>query len=235
MRPGKKLEIDILTLFPAMFEGPLRESLIGRAQAKGLIRIGIHDLRDFTLDKHRKVDDKLFGGGAGMLLKAEPIYRAFKSLGAIKKGKHKPTVVYLSPQGRPFSQSLALKLAQKKHLILLCGHYEGIDERTDRWIDMEISIGDYVLTGGEIPALVLADAVSRVVPGVVKEWGSVQNDSFFNGVLDCAQYTRPADFLGMKVPEVLLSGNHKAIEAWRKKNSQERTLKKRSDLLNHKR
>ena len=229
--PNRKLKIEILTIFPAMFEGPFRESLIGKARARGLLEIAVHDLRDFSLDKHRKADDALFGGGPGMLLKLEPIHRAFKSLGALKTGRSKPTVVYLSPQGKPLSQNLARDLALRKHLILLCGHYEGIDERAMRWIDLEVSIGDFVLTGGEIPAMALADAVSRMVPGVVKEWGSVQNDSFFNGTLDCAQYTRPAVFLGMKVPEVLISGNHKAIAAWRRKDALERTQKKRSDLL----
>ncbi len=223
------LEIGILTLFPEMFEGPMNSSLLGKAQQKGLLKVKVHDLRKYSRDKHRKVDDKIFGGGSGMLLQVEPIHRALKALKCLK-GKNKPTVVYLSPQGRRLTQDIVRELAGKKKLIFLCGHYEGIDERAMTWVDEEISIGDYVLTGGEIPAMVLTDALARMVPGVVKEWGSVENDSFYNGRLDCSHYSRPAQFLGMKVPDVLLSGNHKAIEEWRKQDAEARTLKKRPDL-----
>ncbi len=229
--PRPSLKVDILTLFPGMFEGPFRESLLFKAQEKGLLKISIHDLRDYTEGRHRKADDKIFGGGSGMLLQVEPLWNALKALGAMKKGKNKPTVVYLSPQGRKLNQSVVRDLAPKKHLLLICGHYEGIDERVMRWVDEEISIGDYVLTGGEIPAMVLTDALARMIPGVVKEQSSVENDSFYQGLLDCSHYSRPAEFLGMKVPEVLLSGNHRAIEKWRKVDAMERTLKKRPDLI----
>lgn len=227
------LKIDILTLFPGMYSGPFDESLVGKAQANGLIQIKIHNLRDFTKEKNRKVDDKPFGGGPGMILQVEPIFNALKKLSApsSKKRGHKPTVIYFSPQGKTLNHELALRFSKQKHLVLLCGHYEGIDERAMQWVDEEISIGDYVLTGGELPSMVFVDAVSRLVPGVVKRWESVQNDSFFNSRLDSSQYSRPAKFLGMKVPEVLLSGNHKEIEIWKAKSSLQNTWMKRADLL----
>lgn len=231
MSPRKKIEIDVLTLFPGMFDGPLGESLLNKAQAKGLLKVRVINLRDFSKDKHRKADDKIFGGGAGMLLQVEPIWRALKKLGALGKAKSRPTVVYLSPQGERLTQKIVKDLARSKRMVLLCGRYEGIDERVMSWVDREISIGDYVLTGGEIPALVLVDALARMLPGVVKERESVENDSFYDGRLDCSHYSRPAEFRGMKVPEVLLSGNHKAIEEWRKKDALEKTAKKRPDLL----
>lgn len=225
------LKIEILSLFPGMFAGPFSESLIAKARQKNLVDIRIHDLRDFSQDKHRKVDDKPFGGGAGMLIKIEPIYNALKKLGRVlSRKKSKPWVVYLSPQGRKLDQAAALELVRKKHLILICGHYEGIDERAARWIDEEISIGDFVLTGGEIPAMALTDAVCRMVPGVVKERASIENDSFYSGRLDCSHYTRPVEFKGMKVPPVLLGGNHKEIEEWRRRSSEENTQAKRPDL-----
>ncbi len=224
------LKIDILTLFPNMFSGPFEESLLKKAQKAKRIDIQIHDLRKFSREKHHKVDDTLFGGGPGMLLKAEPLVEAIEYLS--KKEGEKPWVIYLSPQGKTLKQSKALELSQKKHLLLVCGHYEGIDERVMDWIDEEISIGDFVLTGGEFPAMVLVDAVCRLVPGVVKEWESIINDSFFSSKLDYAQYTRPADFKGKKVPEVLLSGNHKEIKNWRETNALNRTLKKRPELAN---
>ncbi|OGR87747.1 MAG: tRNA (guanosine(37)-N1)-methyltransferase TrmD [Elusimicrobia bacterium RIFCSPLOWO2_01_FULL_60_11] len=227
----KKLEIDVLTLFPGMFDGPLGESLLEKARTKGLLKIRVVDLRDFAKGRHRKADDKIFGGGPGMLLQVEPIWRALKKLGAFGKAKDRPTVIYLSPQGERLDQGIVKELARAKRLILLCGHYEGIDERAMRWVDREISIGDYVLTGGEIPAMVLTDALARMVPGVVKERESVEKDSFFDGKLDCSHYSRPAEFKGMKVPPVLLSGNHKAIEEWRKSEALEKTAKKRPDLL----
>lgn len=227
------LKIDVLTLFPKMFSGPLQESLIGKAQSKDLVKINIHDLRNFTKDKHRKVDDKPFGGGHGMVLQVEPIFNALKKLSAIsgKKNRKKPFVIYLSPQGKLLNHSRALQLSEQKHIILLCGHYEGVDERAMKWVDEEISIGDYVLTGGELPAMILIDAVCRLVPGVVKEWESIKSDSFFQSRLDYSQFTRPAKFMGMKVPPILLSGNHKEIQMWRKTNSLRNTFKKRPDLL----
>ncbi len=225
------LKIDILTLFPKMFEGPISESLIGKARNKGLIDICVRDLRSYSSEKHGKVDDKEFGGGPGMLIQVEPIYRAVKEIASAKRSKTKPCVVYLSPQGKKLNQKLALDLSKKKHLILLCGHYEGIDERAMEWVDEEISIGDYVLTGGEIPAMVLTDAVARLVPGVVKEWDSIENDSFFKNSLDYPHYTRPQKFLNYEVPSVLLSGNHKEIAKWRNESSQKRTLEKRPDLM----
>ncbi len=225
------LKIDILTLFPNMFSGPFQESLLKKAQEKELIDIQIHDLRQFSSDKHHKVDDKQFGGGPGMLLKVEPLVKAIESLSQLGEGEQKPWIIYLSPQGKTLKQNKALELSQKKHLILICGHYEGIDERAMDWINEEVSIGDFVLTGGEFPAMVLVDTVCRLVPGVVKEWESIVNDSFFSDKLDYSHYTRPAEFKGKKVPEVLLSGNHKEIENWRETDATTRTFNKRPELV----
>ncbi|MBN1823071.1 MAG: tRNA (guanosine(37)-N1)-methyltransferase TrmD [Endomicrobiales bacterium] len=228
------MKIDILTLFPGMFKGPLTESLIAKAREKGIISIMVHDIRSFTKDRHRTADDKPFGGGPGMVMKIEPVHGALKKLGCTGKKGKKPLVIYLSPQGKPFDQQKAKDLSKKKHIVLLCGHYEGIDERIMKWVDLELSIGDYVLTGGEIPAMAVVDAVSRMIPGVVKEAGSVENDSFYGGLLDCPHYTRPAVFEGMKVPEVLLSGHHKKIEEWKKAQVLARTSKRRPDLISRK-
>ncbi len=234
------MKIDILTIFPNMFEGPLTESLIGKARNKEILKINIIDIRSFSKDKHKKVDDKPFGGGVGMVMKPEPIYDAIKSAGVKKRNKEyknpysKPYVIYMSPQGRTLTGRTVKNLSKFKHLVILCGHYEGIDERVMDFVDDEISIGDYVLTGGEIPAMVLIDCIARMVPGVVKEEESVKNDSFYNGFLDYPHYTRPAVFKGLKVPEVLLSGDHKKIDEWRKKESYERTKKRRPDLINNK-
>lgn len=227
------LTIEILTLFPGMFEGPFGESMLGKARQKGFVDLRVHDLRRWAEGRHKQADDRQFGGGAGMLLKVEPIYRALKELcGDPDAVKGKPWVVYLSPQGKPLSTQVAKRLTARKHLIFLCGHYEGIDERALRWVDEEVSIGDYVVTGGELPAMVLTDALCRMVPGVVKEWESVENDSFYKpGLLDCSHYTRPALFMGMQVPETLVSGNHKAIEQWRRKSALQNTLEKRPELL----
>lgn len=220
-----------------MFVSPFSESLLARAVKKKIIEINIIDIRSFSKDKHKKVDDKPFGGGVGMVLKPEPIISAIKSLGIKKKNNFyknpysKPLVLYMSPQGKPLNTSIIKNLAKFKHLVILCGHYEGIDERIMNFIDEELSIGDYVLTGGEIPAMVLTDSVARMIPNVVKESDSVKNDSFFNGLLDYPHYTRPAVFKGLKVPEVLLSGNHEKIEKWRKAQSSERTKSRRPDLL----
>jgi tRNA (guanine37-N1)-methyltransferase len=225
-----------------MFTGPLTESLLKKAQEKKLLKINVHDIRSFTTDKHKAVDDRPFGGGPGMVFKPEPVYRALKSVGAAKsrklaewpKDKTKPFAIYLSPQGKTLNQDVAKRLSAYKHLVLLCGHYEGVDERVLGWVNQEISIGDYVLTGGELPALVLVDTVSRFVSGVVKEEESVQRDSFSDGLLDYPHYTRPNEFMGFKVPDVLLSGDHKKVEEWRKKIAMEKTLEKRPDLLKNK-
>lgn len=228
------MKIDILTLFPGMFQGPLTESLLKKAQEKGILEICLHDIRSFTEDKHHTADSRSFGGGPGMVMKAEPVYAALKSLGMARKrsGKKKSSlVVYMSPQGRPLDQEMVRELSDYSRLVLLCGHYEGIDERLMQWVDREVSIGDYVLTGGELPAMVLIDAVSRMQPGVVKETDSVEGDSFYNGLLDYPHYTRPAEFKKIKVPDVLLSGDHKKIARWRMEQSLARTLEKRPDLL----
>jgi tRNA (guanine37-N1)-methyltransferase len=226
------MKIDILTLFPEMFQGPFTESLLKKAQEKKILDITCHDIRSFTTDKHHIADDRSFGGGPGMVMKTEPIHRALKSLGAGgKRPKKSQRVIFLSPQGAPLDQAAVHRLAGYRRLILLCGHYEGVDERVMRWVDEEISIGDYVLTGGELPAMVLVDAVARLLPGVVKEAGSVERDSFYNGLLDYPHYTRPAEYAGEAVPAVLLSGNHAIIERWRKEEALKRTLAKRPDLL----
>ena len=232
------MKIDIITIFPGMFEGPLSESLIGKARDNGILRIGIHDLRSFAKDKHHIVDDRPFGGGPGMVIKPDLIYDALKSLKAIKKTRtglgsnvNKPFVIYMSPQGKTLNSEIAKKLARHSHLVLLCGHYEGIDERAADWIDEEISIGDYVLTGGELPAMVLVDCLARNLPGVVKEADSVKNDSFYNGLLDNPHYTRPAVFRKKGIPEVLLSGHHEKIAQWRREQSLLRTKQRRPELL----
>jgi tRNA (guanine37-N1)-methyltransferase len=221
-----------------MFTGPLTESLIQKAREKKLVEINILNIRSFSKDKHKIVDDRSFGGGPGMVLKPEPVYDAFAYLG-IRPKKHtpqwpakgKPLVIYLSPQGKKLDQDLLKKIAGYERLVMLCGHYEGIDERIMRLVDQEVSIGDYVLTGGELPAMVLTDAVLRLLPGVVKDAGSVERDSFYNGMLDYPHYTRPAVFRKMKAPAVLLSGDHAAVEKWRQAQSLLNTKKKRPDLL----
>ena len=219
------MKFDILTLFPEMFN-PLYESVIGRAVKNGIIDINITNIRDFSKDKHKKVDDTPYGGGAGMVIRPDVVYDAYTS---IKKDNAK--VIYLSPQGKVLDQKKVENLSKEKHIILLCGHYEGIDQRVlDKIVDEEISIGDYVLTGGEIPAMVLIDSVSRYVEGVLKE-DSIQEESFTNGLLEYPQYTRPEIFLGKRVPEVLLSGHHENIKEWRKNQSIINTYLKRPDLL----
>jgi len=225
------MRIDVITIFPEIFDGFINTSIIGRAQKKGYINLKIHNLRDYATNKHKTVDDKPFGGGPGMVLKPEPIYNAIKKF--LKK-KSEKEIIFLSPQGELFTQEMAKKLSSKKHLIFLCGRYEGVDERIMKFVDREISIGDYVLTGGEIPAMVVIDAVARLIPGVVKEKDSVICDSFFDGLLDYPHYTRPRIFRKMKVPEVLLSGNHSEIRKWRLKQSLKNTLLKRKDLLEKK-
>jgi tRNA (guanine37-N1)-methyltransferase len=222
-----------------MFVGPMSESLLGRAQNRGVIDIRIHNLRDWSEDKrHRKIDDRAFGGGPGMVIQAEPIDQALQAIsayGAKFFGKNgKPHVIYLSPQGPVLTQKKAGVLSKRPWIVLLCGHYEGIDERAMRLIDEEISIGDYVLTGGELPAMVLADTVARLVPGVVKEPGSLAEESFQEERLDYPQYTRPAVWKGRKVPDVLLSGDHAAIRKWRLEQADLATRRKRPDLIRSK-
>ncbi len=225
------MKIDILTLFPEMFEGPLTSSIIKRARDKGLLDINMTNIRDFAYDKHRVVDDYPFGGGAGMVMKPEPIFEAVEFVRR-KGGPSTPRVILLCPQGKVFNQEMAKNLVKETHLILICGHYEGIDERVrEKLVDEEISIGDFVLTGGEIPAMVLVDSLSRMIPGVLKEEESFLTDSFYDGLLEYPQYTRPREYEGMTVPEILLSGDHEKIRVWRRRMSLKRTLKRRPDLL----
>jgi tRNA (guanine37-N1)-methyltransferase len=223
------LRFDILSLFPAMIDGFLTESMIGRAISRGLIDVQTHNLRDWGQGKWQITDDRPFGGGAGMVLKPEPLFEAIDALKTPEA-----TVVYMSPDGEPLSTPLARELAAEKHLILVSGHYEGIDERVrEARIDREISIGDYVLTNGTLPAAVLVDAVSRQIPGVLGEEKSLTQDSFSSSFLGFPQYTRPVDYAGMRVPEVLLSGNHAAIAAWRRERQNEKTRLRRPDLLSN--
>ena len=217
------MKINILTLFPAMFVGFKSESIIKRAINSGALEINIIDIRDYTFDKHKTADDTPFGGGAGMVLKAEPIFKALENT----SGK----VIYTSPQGVRLHQNLSNELSTEEEITIIAGHYEGIDERViEEKVDLEISIGDFVLTGGELPAMVIADSVARLLPGVIKK-DSYEQDSFYNGLLDHPHYTRPAEFDGLKMPEMLLSGHHKNIELWRKKESLKRTYLRRPDLL----
>jgi tRNA (guanine37-N1)-methyltransferase len=221
------VKIDVLTLFPAMFAGPLDESIVKRARAAGLLDLKIHNLRDWTHDRHKTVDDRPFGGGPGMLLKVEPLFEAIEAL-----QRETTRVILLSPSGRKFDQSIARELAQSDDLLLVCGSYEGFDERVrEALADDELSIGDYVLTNGALPAMVLIDAVARLLPGVLGDDESSHDESFSQGLLEYPQYTRPAEFRGMKVPEVLLSGNHAGIEKWRRESAKLRTEKQRPDLL----
>jgi tRNA (guanine37-N1)-methyltransferase len=221
------MKIDVLTLFPAMFAGPLDESIVRRARETGLLDLKIHSLRDWTHDRHKTVDDRPFGGGPGMLLKVEPLFEAIESL-----QREKTKVILLSPSGRTFDQSIARELAQSEELLLVCGSYEGFDERVrEALADDELSIGDYVLTNGALPAMVVIDAVARLLPGVLGDDESSHDESFSHGLLEYPQYTRPAEFRGMKVPEVLLSGNHAEIEKWRRQQAKLRTEKQRPDLL----
>ncbi len=223
------MKFDVLTLFPETFELVMKESIIGRAQEKGLVEVNAIDIRDYTKDKHRKVDDYPFGGGNGMVMMCQPVFDAFRSVTAGLDTR--PRVIYMSPQGRVLTQKMAVELSKEEHLILLCGHYEGIDERIiEELVDEEISIGDYVLTGGELPAMVLIDCVSRLIPGVLSSEGSFSDESHFNGLLEYPQYTRPAEYEGRPVPEILLSGHHANIQKWRTEQSHERTRKKRPDL-----
>jgi tRNA (guanine37-N1)-methyltransferase len=221
------VRVDIFTIFPGIFESPLRESLLGKAIEAGLVDVRVHDLRVFTTDPHRQVDDEPYGGGPGMVLKAEPVFEAMESL---EEGPKR--VILLSPAGRRLDQSLVRELAQEPWLVLVSGRYEGVDERVVEGLSAEeISIGDYVLSGGEIPALVVLDAVSRIVPGVVGREESLRQESFEDGVLDHPHYTRPREFRGLAVPEVLLSGDHARISDWRRRAALEKTRRNRPDLL----
>jgi tRNA (guanine37-N1)-methyltransferase len=220
------MKIDVLTLFPEMFVGPLDYSMVKRARDAGILDFRVVNLRDYTHDRHKTVDDKPFGGGPGMLLKPEPIFEAVETL-----ANEKTRVVMLTPTGRKFSQEVARQLSQQEHLLFLCGAYEGFDERVRTIVHEELSIGDYVLTNGALPAMVIVDAVTRLLPGVLGDDQSSHDESFTNDLLEYPHYTRPADFRGMKVPEILLSGNHAEIEKWRREQAKERTKERRPDLF----
>jgi tRNA (guanine37-N1)-methyltransferase len=228
----RRLNFEVLTLFPGIFDGPLNESILKRGREKGLLNVTIRNIRDYTEDKHKTADDSPYGGGAGMVLKPGPIFSAVEAIHAEYSGEKLLTIL-LSPQGRLFDQKRAEELSEeKKRIILLCGHYEAIDERVvEALVDEELSIGDYVLTGGELAALVVIDAATRLLPGVLGDEESAYRDSFGDGLLDHPHYTRPAEFRGRKVPDVLLSGNHADIEKWRRRESLKATLMKRPDLL----
>ena len=222
------IEITILTLFPGMFHGPFEESIVKRAQKKGRVRIRIVDLRDYSQDRHRKVDDRLFGGGPGMLIGPQPLFSAIRAL----KGRKKVRVIYMSPQGRPLNARTARRLSREPRLWIVCGHYEGVDERARQALmDEELSIGDYVTTGGELPAMVVVDSIVRLIPGVLGDSESAERESFEEGLLEGPQYTRPAVYRGVRVPDVLTSGDHKRIRAWRKLKALERTKARRPDLI----
>ncbi len=224
------MKIDIVTIFPRMVDAGLAEGVIGRGRERGLLDIVVHDLRDYTSDRHRTVDDVAFGGGPGMVLKPEPLFAAVEAIGARRGGVD--AVLLMSPAGRPFTQSEAHRLAAREHIVVLCGRYEGVDERVREHVATdEVSIGDYVLSGGELPALVVVDAVARLVPGVVGDEQSVVADSFTRGLLDHPHYTRPAAFRGHPVPEVLLSGHHAEIRRWRRREALRRTAERRPELL----
>ncbi len=228
------MRIDIVTALPDIVRGPLEHSIIQRAQAAGLVSIFVHDVRDFTVDKHRQVDDYPFGGGAGMVLKPEPIFACIEQIQAeaVQRGESVDEVVYLTPDGEVFQQAIANQLSLRRHLILLAGHYKGVDQRVrDALVTREISIGDYVLSGGELPALVLVDALVRLVPGVLGDASSALTDSHQDGLLAPPVYTRPASYRGLEVPDVLLSGDHRAIDAWRDEQSLARTRERRPDML----
>ena len=224
------MRIDILTLFPELCEGVLDASIIGRARKNGIIDVHCHNIRDYCADKHRRVDDYPYGGGLGMLMGPEPIAKCFETV-CRQTGK-RPKLIYMSPQGQVFNERIAEQLVKEENICLLCGHYEGIDERLlEEMVDMELSVGDYVLTGGELPALIVTDAVSRLVPGVLSEEGSYEDESHMNGLLEYPQYTRPPVWRGREVPAVLLSGHEANIKKWRREQSLLRTAAKRPDML----
>ena len=224
------IKFDVLTLFPNMFEAVLGDSIIERARKNDLIETNFINIRDFSKNKHKKTDDYPFSGGGGMLMTPQPIYDAYLSVA--DKCEKKPHTVFMSPQGKVFDQQKAKELSEYEHIVILCGHYEGVDQRVlDMIVDEEISMGDFVLTGGEIPAMAVIDAVSRMVPGVLANEGSYSNESHFDGLLEYPQYTHPQEFMGVKIPEILISGHHKNIEIWKRRQSLINTLKKRPDML----
>jgi len=224
------MRFDILTLFPQMFVGPFQESIIKRAQESGLVDIAIHDIRAYTTDKHRTADDIPYGGGGGMIMKPEPIFRAVADV--LGDALAAAPVILLTPQGRPFTQSVARELAEEERLALICGHYEGVDERVRQHLATdEISIGDYVLTGGELPAMVIVDAVARLLPGALGDEAAAEADSYATGLLEHPHYTRPYDFRGWTVPDILLSGHHGEVDRWRREQALRRTWERRPDLL----
>ncbi|WP_407370494.1 tRNA (guanosine(37)-N1)-methyltransferase TrmD [Carnobacterium sp.] len=224
------MKIDILTLFPRMFQGPLTESIIGKAIDKDLLQVNVMNFRDYTDNKHQNVDDYPYGGGAGMLLKAQPIFAAIDAINE-QAPDTKKRVILLDPAGVPFTQAVAEELAEEEHLVFICGHYEGYDERIRTLVTDEISLGDYVLTGGELGAMVMIDATVRLLPEVLGNDQSAKTDSHSTGLLEHPQYTRPAEYRGMKVPDVIISGNHKKIKEWQDKESIRRTLERRPDML----
>ncbi len=223
------MRIDILTLFPEMFQGPFSESIIKRAQEKGAVQLVCHNIRDYTTNKHKKVDDYAFSGGAGMVMQIEPIARLIEEL---KKEREYDEIIYVTPDGETLNQGISNQLSLKGNIMILCGHYKGVDQRVrDHYITMELSIGDYVLTGGELAAAVIADSVIRLIPGVISDETSALTDSFQDNLLAPPVYTRPADYNGWKVPDILLSGDTKKIEAWKEEQAYKRTKERRPDLL----
>ncbi len=222
------IQFDIITLFPAMFDSPLQESILKKAQDKGLVRVRIHNLRDYTHDRHRTADDSPYGGGAGMVMKIEPLVEAVE---AVRLSGSASRVILTTPQGGLFSQAAAVRLSSCEQIVVICGRYEGVDERIIHFVDEEVSVGDYVLTGGELPAMVIIDAVSRFVPGVVGDADSVAEDSFSHSMLKYPQYTRPVSFRGLAVPPVLLSGDHAQIARWRRDEALKKTMHRRPDLI----
>lgn len=225
------MKIDILTLFPEMFDA-FNHSIIKRARDKGILEINIHNIREFTTNKHKKVDDYPYGGGAGMIMQAEPVYNAVDFI--VNTYGYKPFTILMSPRGEKYSQNRAKSLSEKEHLLFICGHYEGLDERIMELADLELSIGDFVLTGGEIASMAVIDSAARLISGVLSSPESFEDESFYNGLLEYPQYTRPEEFRGMKVPEVLLSGHHENIKKWRKYKSLDITFDRRPDLLKNK-
>src|SRR3990167_6788663 len=224
------MRFEILTIFPDFFKSPLKQSILGKAIKKGIVEIGIHNIRDFALDKHKTTDDCPYGGGDGMVMKAEPIVRAVESVKATSSPDAK--VILTSPQGRQFNQQMAAEFAASKGLVIICGRYEGVDERVKELVvDVEVSVGDYILSGGETASMVIVDAISRLIPGVLGSAMSANDESFSRGLLEYPQYTRPEYFRGSRVPEVLLSGNHREIKRWREKESIRKTIENRPDLL----
>ena len=224
----KTHRFDIITIFPGMFESPLNESILKRARDEGLLEITLHDLRDYTLDKHRRVDDCPFGGGVGLVMNVEPIVRAIEAVGENRPGAR---TILLSPGGQSFDQKMAWELSREENLIFVCGRYEGVDERVLNFVDSAVSIGDYVMAGGEVPAMVIVEAVSRLIPGVVGDENSIIEESFEGNRLEHPQYTKPREFRGLKVPEVLLSGHHRKIQDWQREEALKKTAAIRPDLL----